>query len=115
MSSFDVLEQLLAALVDRRRFPLLEHVTVVGHSAGGQTVHRFALASTFAPPSGVQLRFVVSNPSTFTYFDNKRWDNRSQSFKQVAPSVTKRPLPLGPVRPPPCSLPIAFPVPVAPR
>jgi hypothetical protein len=41
VSSFDVFDEFMrAALI---KFPNLEHLIIVGHSAGGQAVHRYAL------------------------------------------------------------------------
>ena len=69
MSSFEVVEHLLNELrSDRTPFPNVERLVVVGHSAGGQFVNRFAAA--------VKLRAnehaVVMNPRTYLYVDGRR-------------------------------------------
>jgi pimeloyl-ACP methyl ester carboxylesterase len=75
LSSFEALDQLIAHLADRSRFPHLEKVVLVGHSAGAQFVQRYAAAS----PSdgglrlaGIAMRFVVANPSSYLYLDGSR-------------------------------------------
>jgi len=65
VTSFQAMDLLLAAL--HRANPAAGTITVAGFSAGGQYVQRYA---AFAhPPDGVAMRYVVSDPSTFLYFD----------------------------------------------
>jgi pimeloyl-ACP methyl ester carboxylesterase len=71
LDSFSALDQLLRLVADRTRFPRLERVVVAGHSAGGQLVQRYAAGASLAV-SGVSLRFVVANPSSFMYFSGDR-------------------------------------------
>jgi pimeloyl-ACP methyl ester carboxylesterase len=74
-SSFTVLDMILQALLDRRRFPSLGVVVVAGHSAGGQVVQRYAATSRAdaeVRSAGITLRYVVANPSTYLYFDDRR-------------------------------------------
>ena len=37
ISSFDALDASIAYVTDRKRFPMVEHVVLAGHSAGGQS------------------------------------------------------------------------------
>ena len=48
---------------------------LAGHSSGGQIVQRHALFTRLpaGPVSGVALRHVVANPSSFAYLDPRRW------------------------------------------
>jgi len=73
-SSFEVLDALLDALLDRQRFPALRDIVVAGHSAGAQLVQRYAAVGRVAaaPAAGVSLRYVVANPSSYLYFDDRR-------------------------------------------
>lgn len=76
-SSFAVLDAMLAAVLDRERFPALRSVVVAGHSAGGQFVHRyiaFNRAHGALRGGGIAVRYVVSNPSSYLYFDGRRLD-----------------------------------------
>jgi poly(3-hydroxybutyrate) depolymerase len=40
-----VLDKITALLADKHMYPRLKHVVVTGHSAGGQTVQRYALVT----------------------------------------------------------------------
>jgi hypothetical protein len=75
ISSFAVVDELLRRLADRAQFPNLEQIVIAGHSAGGQFVHRFAAGSVVEeppPPLGIRLRYIVANPSSYLYFDDRR-------------------------------------------
>ena len=74
-SSFDGLDAILARLADRKLFPHLAVVVVAGHSGGGQVVQRYAVASrgeTALTQAGIQVRYVVANPSSYVYFSADR-------------------------------------------
>jgi pimeloyl-ACP methyl ester carboxylesterase len=73
LSSFAVMDDLLASLADRRRFPNLRHITVAGHSSGGQFAQRYAALGQ-APDQlpWVGFNFVSMNPSSYLYFDEQR-------------------------------------------
>lgn len=45
LSSYAVLDAIVARLADRRRFPNLKTVVLAGHSGGGQVVQRYAVAA----------------------------------------------------------------------
>lgn len=74
--SFTVLDQLLDHLCDARRFPKVRHITVVGHSWGGQFVHRYAAVSDFeervAAPRGVEVHYVSVSPGSVLYMSPMR-------------------------------------------
>lgn len=75
LSSFQPLDDVLAALLDKARFPQLERIVVAGHSGGGQVVHRYAVLNTIdetARVAGVRLSYVIANPSSFMYFTPER-------------------------------------------
>jgi hypothetical protein len=75
LTSFDVLDAMIAVLTDRSRFPNLQTVVLAGHSAGAQLVQRYAVAGKgekIAAASGVHMRFVVANPSSYLYFTEDR-------------------------------------------
>ena len=72
LTSFAALDALVVELA--RRWPSLRTVTVAGFSAGAQMVQHyigFANVSQVAPP-GVAMRYVVSDPGTWLYFDAVR-------------------------------------------
>ncbi|KAJ8603619.1 hypothetical protein CTAYLR_004859 [Chrysophaeum taylorii] len=65
ISTCEILDEMVSALLDRARYPNLEVVVVAGHSAGGQIVQRYALWSKMDPDP--RVRYVVANPSSVTY------------------------------------------------
>lgn len=69
VSSFRVMDELLRRLRD---FPRLRRVTIVGNSAGGQFVNRYAAVGRGPEELTAPVRFVVANPSTYLYFDTDR-------------------------------------------
>ena len=69
ISAFAVLDDIVRRLEDRARFPALREIVVMGHSAGGQLVQRYAVVSGSAD---ARVRFVVSNPSSYVYFTPDR-------------------------------------------
>ena len=75
VSSFRVYDDLVALLTDRSRFPMLERIVFAGHSGGAQVVHRYAILSHIdekVRAAGIDLRFVVANPSSYLYFTKDR-------------------------------------------
>ncbi len=67
ISSFEVIDQIVA--LARQSLPALDDTLLVGHSAGGQFTNRYA-ATTLSDLD----RFVVANPSSYVYLDDRRWD-----------------------------------------
>ena len=80
LSSFTVVDGILRSLADKEKFPRLRSIALVGHSAGGQFVQRYAAAGE-APLelSGVRIRYVVANPSSYLYLSNLRPDLTDRS------------------------------------
>jgi len=74
VSSYAVLDTFITLLADKKLFPNMDLISVVGHSAGGQTVQRYALATSLPPQirDGLAVRYVVANPSSFAYLDRSR-------------------------------------------
>lgn len=83
-SSYDAIDAILAKLADRTLFPNLNQIIIAGHSGGGQIVQRYAVVAKGdkrLTDSGIKVRYVVANPSSYVYF------------------VPERPLPAGGVGP----------------
>lgn len=75
LSSYAVLDRILERLSDRQQFPALKQVVIAGHSGGAQVVQRYALLGHDQPnlkAAGIELRYVVANPSSYAYFDAQR-------------------------------------------
>ncbi|MEE4379217.1 MAG: hypothetical protein V2J55_17140 [Candidatus Competibacteraceae bacterium] len=72
VSSFSVIDVILQEINDN--FPNIKVVTVVGHSAGGQVVQRYAAINVKEDDlrDDLKVKYVVANPSTYMYL----WDDR---------------------------------------
>jgi hypothetical protein len=90
ISSFTVLDDLLLRLGDRTLAPQLQDIVVAGHSAGGQMVQRYAAFNNVDErlrKTGVALRYVVANPSSYVYFTRDRPQNGSKTFQPYNPGL----------------------------
>jgi pimeloyl-ACP methyl ester carboxylesterase len=75
VSTYDVFDAMLARLTDRTRFPNMLRITIIGHSAGGQIVQRYAVvgrAQQLDAAGPVRVHLVVANPSSYFYFNDWR-------------------------------------------
>jgi pimeloyl-ACP methyl ester carboxylesterase len=71
VSSFAVMDEILAPFADRARYPNVARIVVAGHSAGGQFAQRYALARRDVPGMA-PVSYVVANPSSVVYLDARR-------------------------------------------
>jgi len=79
--SLNILDEIVHTFCNKTLFPSLEKILVVGHSAGGQTVQRYALgtmADSF-PGKVVAIKYIIANPSSFLYLDATRARNISRN------------------------------------
>lgn len=75
VTSFQTLDDIVHYLADRQRFPALKEIVMIGHSAGAQLMQRYAVLNDldgFLQHSGVTIRYVISSPSSYVYFDANR-------------------------------------------
>lgn len=80
VSSYAALDRIVDAFLNSSRFPALQEIVVAGHSAGGQVVHRYAATTEHkSTGSGIPIRYVVTNPSTYLYLRPER-ENGSGAF-----------------------------------
>lgn len=80
LSAFAVLDTLLDEITNAETFPNLQHIVLVGHSGGGQLVQRYAMVGKFKPPAGIQIRYVVSAPSSYAYPSSERYHRGEKRF-----------------------------------
>lgn len=80
ISAFEVMDQWLSTMTDRKRFPHLRDVVLFGHSGGGQFVQRYAMVGKFEPPAGIECRYVASAPSSYAYPSGERINPRTKSL-----------------------------------
>jgi hypothetical protein len=100
LSSFDVIDTLFSRLSDRRRFPKLKRVALVGFSAGGQFVGRYVAVGKGVVGDGISLVYAAMAPSTFLRLDaeatwhyglnNRPRYSRSISEEQIMENLRSR-------------------------
>lgn len=73
MNSYEIMDSLITYVLGSGKFPNIHKVIVAGHSAGGQFVQRYS-AITPLPDllPAVRFRFIVMNPSSYMYLDERR-------------------------------------------
>lgn len=72
VTSFDVTDEILRKLARKEIFPNLKSIVVAGHSAGGQYVNRYEMANQVQDKLGVDVSYVVANPSSYAWPDSTR-------------------------------------------
>lgn len=76
ISSYEVTDRILEEVVAGGNFPNLKTIIILGHSAGGQMVNRYAASGMFetkvARPRGIEVRYIVMAPSSYLYFNRER-------------------------------------------
>jgi pimeloyl-ACP methyl ester carboxylesterase len=72
VTSFDIVDELLRRLTRKDVFPNLRTLVVAGHSAGGQFVSRYQMASQVHERLPVKPSYLVANPSSYAYLDDQR-------------------------------------------
>ncbi len=80
ISAFEIIDHWLEELTGSGRFPGLRDIVLVGHSAGGQFVQRYAMVGKFEAPTRVRCRYVVSAPSGYAYVCGERFDLKTKQF-----------------------------------
>lgn len=69
-SSYELYDQVIAAAVPL--LPDLKEIVVVGQSAGGQLVNRYAASNQVTFPPGVNVRYLPMNPQSWLYLSAER-------------------------------------------
>lgn len=104
LSSFTVADKMLETVIENGLFPSLTHVTVTGHSAGGQYTQLYALTSSAPDQSALPYQYLVLNPSNYSYLNELRphpsvqglfeqpvyWDGASWKMKPEYEAVAGR-------------------------
>ncbi len=101
ISSFEVMDQLIARLADKAHFPVLEKVVLTGHSSGGLFTHAYAAANASeALYPEAEFHYIVANSQYFYYPDDVRYDENTGQFAEPAGCPAFNFWPLGFVNPP---------------
>jgi len=75
ISSYNALDAVLERLSNHILLPNLESVVLVGYAGGAMMVQRYAVVGRGGDAtvhSGIRLRYVVANPSSYLYFSGER-------------------------------------------
>jgi hypothetical protein len=72
VTTFDFVDEIVRKVTNKNTFPNLRTVVITGHSAGGQFTNRYAAANKVHDKAGVPIRYVVANPSSYLYLDDRR-------------------------------------------
>lgn len=101
LSSFDVIDSIFAILGDRKLYPKLRKVTLMGFSAGGQFVGRYVAVGRGFVRKGVKVNYIALSPSTQLRLDpDVKWHYglsdrprycASLSEKEILHNLEKRP------------------------
>lgn len=81
LSSFSAIDEIYEKIL--ASFPNIETIVLVGHSAGGQFINRYAAGGRAPGRVSIPSMFVVANPSSYLYIDNRRWVLQAQGFGWV--------------------------------
>ena len=72
LTSFDFVDEILRKAALSGVFPNLRRIVVAGHSAGGQFALRYAMSNKLHDALGVEVSYVVANPSSYPWPDTAR-------------------------------------------
>ncbi|QDU80782.1 hypothetical protein Pla110_25170 [Polystyrenella longa] len=100
ISSFGVVATLIQQCEQESGpFPNLKSVILIGHSAGGQFLNRFAARFPQNTNDFVSEQIIVLNPSSYLYLDNRRkdskgvfrsWDESPEPYNEYKYGLDKR-------------------------
>ncbi|KAL1297904.1 hypothetical protein AAFC00_006419 [Neodothiora populina] len=74
VSSYYVLDTLIQWYANKAVFPNVKQIVIAGHSLGGQTVQRYAIAGKLASELGVTVpvTYWIANPNSYAWLDETR-------------------------------------------
>lgn len=85
-SSFELYDRVIAAAVPL--LPDLEEIVIVGQSAGGQFVNRYAATNQVAFPAGINVRYIPMNPQSWLYLGTDRpFPEAALNGQNIGPQV----------------------------
>lgn len=88
-SSFALVDSMIARVCNKKLFPKLKKIIIIGHSAGGQFVSRYV---GITPMPNVlkkyNFSFIVMNPSTYMYLDDRRPVKTETSLTFIKPDTS---------------------------
>jgi cyanophycinase len=91
ISSYEVMDQLIESFEKNNKYPNLKNITLIGHSAGGQFIQRYAAGTTVTKQIKPDLKLVVSNPSSYLYFHPERIEHTPAGYFSYTPDKNECP------------------------
>ncbi len=85
LSSFEVMDLLIQSFEENKKYKNLKNITLIGHSAGGQFIQRYAAATKTPKTVKADLKLVVSNPSSYLYFHTERMEHTPIGYFSYTP------------------------------
>lgn len=81
ISSFEVIDRIIAQLANKELFPVMEKVIVTGHSSGGLFTHVYAASNLAeAAHNELDMTYVVANSQYFYYPNGQRVDEATNEL-----------------------------------
>ncbi|MBA64697.1 MAG: hypothetical protein CMG55_02730 [Candidatus Marinimicrobia bacterium] len=81
ISSYTVMDSLISHLLFT--FPNIQDIVLIGNSAGGQYVNRYAAGSNQEGEG--KIHYIISAPSSYVYFDEYRYHDYQLPFTWIIP------------------------------
>ncbi len=73
VSSFEIMDYMIALLANKNHYPKLKEIVITGHSAGGQLTQRYAVGSSLDERfPDIKFRYIVANPGSYLYLTPNR-------------------------------------------
>ena len=90
ISSFDVIDRLVATLCDARLFPAMKRIVVAGFSAGGQVAARYAAVGKCPARDGIVVEYASVAPAFYLTLDeNEPWHYGLKGMPRYAAGMDK--------------------------
>lgn len=96
VTSFDFIDEILRRVARKDVFPNLKAIVVAGHSAGGQVVNRYEMATQMHDKVGVPVTYIVSNPSSYAWPTGDRPTAAAYALTSLAPGYVPEAAPDAP-------------------
>lgn len=91
VSSFDVIDRMVATLCDARLFPAMKRIVVVGFSAGGQVAARHAAVGKCPTRAGVAVEYASIAPAFYLKLDEgEPWHYGLKDIPRYAAGMGKK-------------------------
>lgn len=66
------IDEIIKVLADKSKYPNMKKIVMLGHGGGAQMLARYAVSNNVDPIDGVELVYVIANPSSYVYMTEDR-------------------------------------------